>query len=179
MIHKIVLLIIASDGYQPIEYGHTRKALEDAGIQVVVTSDKAGIAHASHAIPKQYATVKVDVVLADVDVKKYDGIFIIGGPGALDHLDNKVTYKIMQNAAKSGKLFGAICISPRILADAGVLRGKKATGWNDDNKLDNVFKKAGVTYVKNPVVIDDNIVTADGPSSAALFGDSIVKLLGL
>jgi putative intracellular protease/amidase len=32
-------------------------------------------------------------------------------------------------------------------------------------------------YVKNPVVVDGNVITADGPSSAALFGDAIAKLL--
>jgi len=177
MIHKIILLIIASDGYQPIEYGHTRNALENAGVTVVVASDKSGMAQASNATPKRYATAKVDVILTDVDIAQYDGIFIIGGPGALDCLDNKTTYVIMQKAAHAKKLFGAICISPRILAKAGVLKGKKATGWNDDNELDSVFKKAGVIYIKNPVVIDENIVTADGPRSAALFGDTIVKLL--
>ena len=46
------------------------------------------------------------------------------------------------------------------------LRWKKATGWNEDGKLESIFKKYAVTYVKEPVVIDDNVVTAEGPNAA-------------
>ena len=45
----------------------------------------------------------------------------------------------MQQAYKAGKIVGAICYSPRILAKAGILKDKKATGWNDDHELEATF----------------------------------------
>lgn len=192
MILKTVLLIIASQGYQPIEYGHTRKVLESAGIKVEVASNSTDDANANlnpqppttqtkpcacNRVPLEYQTVHVDVALSDVDADKYDGIFIIGGPGALKFLDNETTYKIMQGIASSGKPFGGICISPRILAAAGVLDGKKATGWNMDGKLPNIFKEHNVTFERRQVVVYGSLITADGPSAATEFGKAIVTEL--
>lgn len=188
--NKKVALIIASNGYQPIEYGHTRKVLEEAGIQVNSVSDQAGIAQASPrgsspheckdshcAQSNHYDTAQVDVALSNVNPDEYDGIFIVGGPGALDHLNNQATYSIMQRAASAGKAFGAICISPRILAYAGLLDGKKATGWDNDEKLASIFDTHNTSYVKEDVVIDGNIVTAVGPRAATDFGKAIVRSL--
>ncbi len=194
MILKTVLLIIASEGYQPIEYGLTRKVLEEAGINVLVASNIAGTAHAKpssgHAkncddpecskVAEEYARytkAPIDKTFADINPDAYDGIFIIGGPGAMEFLDNQATYKIMQQIAQKGKPFGAICISPRILAHAGLLNGKKATGWNGDKKLDALFKQYKVIYKKQPVITDGVIVTADGPQAALEFGKAIVAVM--
>lgn len=184
---KTVLLIVAYQDYQPIEYGHTRKTLEQAGITVKVASNKAGTAQAAacknekceseverHA---EYAHAPVDVSLENVDATEYDGIFIIGGGGAIEYLDNAVVYKIMQKIAQLQKPFGAICVSPRILAHAGLLNGKKATGWDGDHELDGVFNKHSVQRVPEGCVTDGNIITADGPRSAGAFGKAIIKLL--
>lgn len=177
MPNKKVLLIVASEGYQPIEYGHTRKILENAGVQVEVGSDSTNIATASDSKYSQYATANVDVTLNQIDPNKYDGIFIIGGSGAIDYLNNQTTHKIMQKIAELERPCGAICISPRILVAAGILRGKKATGWNEDNNLEGIFKKYNSYYIEESVVVDGNIVTADGPKAAMSFGKAILALL--
>lgn len=190
--NMVVLLIIANQGYQQIEYGYTRKALEEAGIKVEVASNLKQDAHAN---PKtqlsqnqtracgcnkalaQYETAHVNYSLDEVDPNKYDGIFIIGGSGTLESLDNAKTYKIIQAIANTGKAFGAICIAPRILAKAGVLNGKKATGWDADNKLSDFFKEHNVIYEKQPIVIDGSLITANGPLAAPAFGKVIVSIL--
>lgn len=194
MIEKIVLLIIAHAGFHPVEFGFTRKVLEEAGIKVIIASDRDGIAHSkpsdNHAkacidpnCPKviaeypQYAEVNVDCSLTNCDLTKYDGIFIIGGPGAAEFLDTPETYRIMQKVAALGKPFGAICISPRILAHAGLLKNKKATGWNGDNKLEQILMEHSAQYIDEPVVMDGLLVTANGPQSAIPFGQAIVTLL--
>lgn len=194
MIVRTILLIIASEGYHPVEYGHTRKMLEEAGFKVEVASDKAGIASAKPSIShaKQcddpacskivdeyanYAKAKVDVTVAQANPDKYDGIFIVGGPGAMEFLDNEISYKFMKSFAQKGSPFGAICISPRILAHAGLLTRRSATGWDGDKKLAALFKKHNVAYMKQHVVTDGNIVTADGPQAAMEFGRAIVTLV--
>ena len=84
----------------------------------------------------------------------------------------------MQAAAKSPtKLWGAICISPRILAHANLLDHRNVTGWDDDHKLVNIFKNAGANYINTSVVIDHNLITANGPKAAKEFGTAIVKAL--
>lgn len=175
---KKVVLVVAGGGYQPIEYGLTRQELEQAGISIQIASDVTPSAYAApiNEDPK-YSSASVDFLVGEVPVEQFDGIFLIGGPGALEHLDNDATYKLMQRCVALGKLCGAICVSPRILAHAGLLKDKKATGWNGDNALETIFKKHHVTYVKQPVVVDGTIITAEGPDAARDFGATIARQL--
>lgn len=167
---KTIALIIAHQGFQPIEYGEPKKILEAAGHTVVTVSDMPG-----PATSKFGDTTDVDMTVADLKPAEYDGIFLIGGPGALVHLDSTAVHGIMHAAAASGKPWGAICIAPRILAHAGLLQGKRATGWNDDNEVLEIFSSAGATYVKRPCVEEGSLITADGPESAKLFGEAIAR----
>jgi len=167
-----VLLIIAHQGFQPFEYATPKKLLEEANIKVVTASNKPGTA--TNSMGK---TVKVDITIDKVDAKDYAGFFIVGGPGALENLDNKTTYKLLQQAATLGKPFGSICISTRILAKAGVIKDKKVTGWNGDDELDGVLKKHNAIYIKEKCVVDGNIVTATDPSAAQLFGEKIIEVI--
>lgn len=171
--NKTIVLVVASKGYQPIEYRVPKEVLEKAGIKVITASNESGPAIAS----KDNERAQVDMLIKNVNPAAYDGVFIIGGPGALEHLDNQDTYNFMQKTAQLHKPFGAICISPRILAHAGLLKHKKATGWDGDNQLADFFAKHNVVYEKKDVVVDGSIVTATGPSAAEQFGQAIVRLL--
>ncbi len=191
---KAILLIIASEGYHPAEYGFTRQALENAGFMVEVASDKMGIASgkpsADHTAKckeaactkayedyPQFARVKVTKLVKDINPDDYAGVYLIGGPGAVEFLDNPTTYLILQSLTAKAKAMGAICISPRILAKAGLLEGKRVTGWDGDNKLAGILGQAKAHYVKQPVVVDGNLITGNGPEAAQQFGQAIVSYL--
>jgi protease I len=168
---KNVVLLIAEKSFQPKEYSDTKAELERAGLNVITASSKAGEAEASGGF-----RVHASVLAENISSVDYEGLFIIGGPGALSYLDNEKVYKILNDFKNSGKPFGAICISPRILAKAGVLKSKNATGWDGDGELSDVFLKHGANYVKEDVVADGNIITANGPMAAKKFGEAIAKL---
>lgn len=168
-----VALIIASKGFQPVEYLNTKKALEDAGITVHTASNKLGEAVASDGTTKAAVDLTIKHVLQD----HYDGIVFIGGPGALEDLDNETSYELIRDAVKNSVLLAAICISPRILAHAGVLTGKKATGWDGDNELVGIFKTHGVNFFNEDVVVDNLLVTASGPTAANEFGKTVAKMV--
>ena len=168
-----VLLIIAYQAFQALEYNGTVKELEKAHIPFVIASNKAGIAIAADNATR----VPVKLTIKEINPSHYAGIFLIGGPGALSALDNQDTYTVMKTFAKTGKPFGAICVSPRILAHAGLLTGKKATGWDGDLALEKLFKQYQIRYIKKNVVTDDIIVTGNGPSAAPEFGKAIISLL--
>lgn len=168
-----VLLLVAGHGYQPVEYGTPKQILESSGIVVKTISNTMGTALATDG-----SKTDVDFTIDQInDITNYAGLFIIGGGGALENLDNPQVYKLVQKFAHASKPFGAICISPRILAKAGVLTGKKATGWDEDHELDMIFAQHDVNYVHKPVVTDGNIVTATGPRAAQEFGKAIVTIV--
>ncbi|HEX4068608.1 MAG TPA: DJ-1/PfpI family protein, partial [Candidatus Babeliales bacterium] len=76
------------------------------------------------------------------------------------------------------KPIGAICIATRILAKAGVLRDKYATGWNEDGLLNAIYAENGVHYLpEEKVIVESNVITATDPSAAQQFGEHIVELL--
>lgn len=168
-----ILFIIASKGFQPIEYEVPKKILEEAGFTITTASDKAGTATTEDG----NTSVEVALAIDKVNVNNYDGIFIMGGPGALEHLDNEKTYRVMQEANKKLLPIGAICVSPRILAKAGVLTRKRATGWNEDGQLEEIFKTYDVKYTPAPVVVEENVITATDPDAASVFGQEIITLL--
>ena len=167
-----VLFVVASVGYQPKEYTIPKQIVSHEGIEVVTASNGNGVATASDG-----SSTKIDFSLNQINLEGYAGIFFIGGPGALESLDNQESYRLLSQAQRLNIPYGAICISPRILAHAHTLTGKRATGWDGDGKLTEVFNQSGVIRVAHEVVIDGNVVTASGPEAAHEFGKAIVSLV--
>ncbi|MCX5925563.1 MAG: DJ-1/PfpI family protein [Candidatus Dependentiae bacterium] len=167
-----ILFVVAHEGYHPIEYGVPKKILEDAGYTIVTASDKEGAATASDG-----TSTTVDLLIHKAQASNYDGIFFIGGPGALAHLDNETSYALIKSADHAKKVIGAICISTRILAKSNTLKGKQATGWNGDNELAFVYQEHDVRYVNQSVAVDETIITAANPDSAQEFGEQILTVL--
>jgi protease I len=169
---KKALLIIAHEGYQQVEYNTPKELLMSAGIIVETASNKPGT-----AVAKDGSKTSIDMVLTDVAVGQYDAIVFIGGPGAMDNLDNEDSYAIVRHAVEDGIPLAAICIAPRILAKAHILTNKRATGWDGDGQMSDMFFIYGVEYVKEDVVVDGLIVTATGPHAAQEFGRQILTLI--
>ncbi len=172
MSERKILLVIAYEGYQPIEYGVPKKILQNAGFTIITASNKIGTATA-----KDGSETTVDILLEEINPKDYDGIFFIGGPGALEHLDNKISYAIIKKTVHFNKPIGAICISTRILAKAGILNGRQATGWDGDGELGSIYESHNVRFMNQDIVVDDHIITATDPSVAQEFGEQIITML--
>lgn len=173
---KKVALVIASKGFQPLEYGDTKKVLEDAGVRVDAISEKVG--QSVDAFGQNGPIVSLTV--EKVNPRDYDGVFLIGGSGALDCLDNENVYKLMRATKEAGIFYGAICGSPRILCKAGLINDKKITGWDEDGKLqeecpDVTIMRVGSTNADT--VTDGKLITGRDPMAAKAFGQAIVKAL--
>lgn len=166
-----ILLVIAGEGFQQREYFDTKKVLEDSGFVVTTASDASG-----EAVAQDGSRVAVDFVLENVNPSDFDGIFFIGGPGTLEHLDNQESNRILNEVMILQRPYGAICIAPRILARAHVLVGKRATGWDGDDELSKIFAQNNVEYVRESVVVDGNVVTGNDPGVAVQFGTAIAHI---
>ncbi len=171
---KKAVIVIAFQGFQDFEYSETRQVLEDAGIETIVASSLKGEAQG-----KLGQKVTVDMIVDEVVPEDFDALVFIGGPGALEYVDNLSVHQLIQQAVNKDKVLAAICIAPEILAKAGVLKGKKATVWSSSIDQDPVefLKNEGAEYVEEPVVVDGKIVTGNGPEAATEFGQKIVEVL--
>ncbi|MFA6092613.1 MAG: DJ-1/PfpI family protein [Elusimicrobiota bacterium] len=166
---KKAAMFIAFKGFRDEEYLEPKKALEAAGIEVVTVSTAKGAARG-----KLGAVVQVDKTIDEIRPADYDALTLVGGPGALEHLDNEKVHKIFQQAAAQGKIIGAICISPVVLAHAGLLSGKTVACFPDGAEE---VKKAGAKYTGKDLEVDGKLVTAGGPGPAAKYGTALAQML--
>lgn len=167
---KHILFFVAENGFKDEELFEPKQILEEAGHVCDIISTNAELAQGSDG-----AMVMPTVSLDSVTVVDYDAIVLIGGPGALEMgTDFMIQDIIMQASQKPEMLLCAICIAPQILAKLGLLKGKKATIYPTGVEA---LKNAECEYIHEAVVIDDRIITADGPQSAVEFGNTILDVL--
>lgn len=168
---KKVLMVLAPDGFRDEEYLEPRQALkESAEISVAST-------HKGELKGMLGGTATADTTLKDVKVEDFDAVVFVGGIGAKVYFSDSRALMIAKKAFEKGKIVAAICISPTILANAGVLEGKKATVFPDEGLVENL-KSKGADYQKKDLVRDGKVITAFGPQAARQFGEEIKKALG-
>ncbi len=166
---KKAAFFIAFKGFRDEEYAEPKKILESAGVKVVTVSTSKGKAEGKFKM-----NADVDLTIDEINPDEYDILVLIGGPKALEYLDNDKIHKIFRDFYSKGKPVAAICISPVILAHAGLLKSKKATVWQDGK--DELIKN-GANYTGADVEFDSNIITANGPQAAKEFGKKIVEVI--
>lgn len=164
-----VLLIIAPENFRDEEYFHTKEELESADIETETASKQMG--ECTGMLGK---TADVDITTEVVNVDNYDGIVFVGGTGASIYFEDEKALGIAKEAFEKGKVVAAICIAPSILANAGILSGKKATAYSSEEEN---LKKNGAEYTGEAVTVDGNIITANGPAAAKEFGKKIARAL--
>jgi 4-methyl-5(b-hydroxyethyl)-thiazole monophosphate biosynthesis len=104
--------------------------------------------------------MKAHKLIDEVDVNEVD-LFIIPGGDSESILGNAKLQSLLRQLNKQGKLIGAICYGPILLADAGILKEKKfTTSVSTELELFQVFNKEN--FIDEGVVVDGNIVTAKG-----------------
>jgi len=169
---KSILFIIAHKGFQDNEFSIPRDILKAKGHKITVASSDTSLALGAMG-SKVIPDITIDEALKRI--VEFDAVIFVGGGGAREYFDSSVAHQI---ARDTKNIIAAICIAPLILANAGVLNGKKATIWNDTSGTQkNLIESKGAVFVAQSVVVDGKLVTANGPGAAKLFGESIAELL--
>jgi len=171
---KHIVLVLAHEDYRDEEYERTLSELIASGVVVKVASTDL-----TEAKGVKGGTTPIDLLLSDINPDDYDGIAFIGGPGSKEYVGDVAVSDLARKFASSGKPIGAICYAPAILAKAGLLKGKRATGWKteDNNEVPELIVKKGGIYSGESVVTDGNIITAFNHLSAEEFGKTIAQML--
>lgn len=192
---KRAVMVVAFKNFRDEEYFVPKEILEQAGVEVKTASNQKGI-----AIGDDGGEAKVDFLISEINLANtgdateapshlssnpaspdfnFDALVFVGGPGCLENLDNEDSYRLAQETVFQDKILASICISPVILAKAGVLKGKKATVWSSPINKESIkiLEENGAIYQDKSTVIDGKIITANGPAAAKEFGEIIVRLL--
>ncbi|MGD8307347.1 MAG: DJ-1/PfpI family protein [Ignavibacteria bacterium] len=166
---KKILMIISRVKFCDEEYISSRQIIESSGIRCEVASSTT-----NQAIGLDGTIVIPDHHINNLDLNIYDAILLLGGVGCREYWHNQFVHKLLNNINLDEKLICAICLAPVILANAGLLKGRRATAHPTAAEY---LKYKGVKYSSKPIELDRNIITANGPGASNEFANKITELL--
>lgn len=166
MTSKRVLLLLAP-GFEEIETITPIDLLRRAGAEVVI----AAVHGENFVTGRSNITIHTDAALDDVIHQHFDLLVIPGGPGVAGLRKDGRPAELAKAFFDAGKPIGAICAAPTVLADAGLLEGKKFTAHF------SVYGELTGAMAEARVVESGQIITSRGAGTAVDFGLALVKLL--
>lgn len=164
------VLVPLATGCEELEAVTIIDLLRRAGIEVITAGLAPGIVRASRGTQLVPDTT-LDAVLGD----DFDMIVLPGGmPGAQHLREDLRVIGLLKKMAEAGKYTAAICAAPTVLAEAGLLAGRRATSY--PGFLDKI-DVPGMAYSKEAVVADGKVLTSRGPGTAMDFALALVETL--
>lgn len=162
-------LIISADNFEDTELLYPYYRLQEEGIQVEVASISRGTILGKHGYK-----VFADLSLDEVKEAQYDLLVLPGGkaPEQLKKQDRVLS--IARFFFEENKPVAAICHGPLILAAAGLLKNREATGYKATRAE---LISAGAHYRDDEVVVDRQLVTSRQPSDLPAFAREMLRLV--
>ncbi len=164
------IAILVDQLYQDMEVWYPLYRFREAGAEVVTVGAQAGETYPSkHGYP-----VVCDKSYDQVKAADFDGIVIPGGY-APDHIRRHAkANQLVRDMDAQGKLIACICHGGWVLCSAGILKGRKVTGFfaiKDD------LVNAGAQWEDSETIVDRNLVTARKPDDLPAFCRAAIQVL--
>jgi len=164
------VLIPLANGCEELEAVTVIDLLRRAGIEVVTAGLTDGPVTASRGvvlIPDR----SLDQVLDD----DFDMIVLPGGLPGADYLDaDPRIHALLQRMAEQERYTAAICAAPKVLLNAGLLDGRRATAY--PGIIDGLMTENS-QLLADAVVTDGKVVTSRGPGTAMDFALTLIEQL--
>ena len=161
--------VLLADGFEEVEALTVVDLLRRAKVYVDTVSimDDYTV-RGSHGI-----NVQTEDLFDEVNFAEFDRIVLPGGmPGTTNLKAHSGVRKIVKEFADEGKYVAAICAAPTILADLGLLKGKRVTCYPAMEK-----EIPGAVITRAPVTVDGTIITSRGVGTAIDFALELIQTL--
>jgi 4-methyl-5(b-hydroxyethyl)-thiazole monophosphate biosynthesis len=165
MSKRVLCLLVP--GFEEIETVAPIDLLRRAGAEVTIAS----VTGAKLVTGRCNVTVQADATLDDVAAQEFDLLLLPGGPGVKALREDGRPANLAKAYVQKGKPVGAICAAPTVLADAGLLAGKRFTAHF------SVHGELPQARAAERVVEDGPIITSRGAGTAVDFGLALVRRL--
>jgi protease I len=146
-------VIITAANFQDEEFVYPYYRLLEEGFKVDVATPGKENVTGKYGVPSRPTMDTNDLIASDFDL-----VILPGGFEAPDRLRiRKEVLGFVRDMYESGKLVAAICHGPWICISAGIMKGRKATGFIS---IADDIRNAGAEYLENDVVVDGNLITS-------------------
>lgn len=162
------VLVIATEHFNETEFTDIKDELVSAGVEVQLASSEGG-----ECIGSEGMRIEGTMKISEIKGQSADALVLIGGGGCLENASDQNLLDLCQEFIQE-KVFGAICLGPRIPLYEGLLDGYNVTGWDGDGELSEYIDRGNAQRVNEPVVTDRNVVTGNGPDAAKEMGKQLV-----
>ena len=163
-----MVYLILGAGFEEAEAIVPCDLLRRAGVEVRLAGIGGTDIPGSHGIP-----VHADCAAETVDLTQADMLILPGGLGGVRSIRGcEPVLRAAREMAQAGKWVAAICAAPSVLAQYGLLAGRRATcypGFED--------RCTGAQMVDADVVTDGQITTGRALGAAIPFALELVRLL--
>ena len=162
--------VMLGEGFEPVEALTPVDVLRRAGVCVTTVSVMPGREVVSaHGVP-----VVADTQVDAADLAVFDALVLPGGSVGYKNLSacEPLREALVEQDAE-GRLVAAICAAPMLLAQLGLLDGRRATCYPG---CEDVFP-AGAYQAEADVVRDGNLITASGPAKSLPFALAVLEAL--
>lgn len=161
-------LVLFADGSEELEAVTVINILRRGGVEVTVAGLAAGPLRGSRG-----TVLLPDTDLNQVRAEDFDLVVLPGGQPGTDHLRNDARVaSLLKKMQALDRNIAAICAAPSVLAQAGLLDGKRATCY--PGALDEF---PAVQRQTAAVVEDGKLITSRGPGTAMDFALTLVERL--
>lgn len=169
---KKKVAVLLAPGFEEIEASTPIDVLRRLEMDVRLLSIDSLEVEGAHGL-----VVKAEALLKDHMNDDWDALVLPGGgPGAWNLRDNDNVIEVVKRCYAEGKIIGAICAAPIVLARAGMIAGKKITAYPAP-PVDEDVKEAVHTH--KLVEKDGTIITGRGPGAAMAFAYALGAALGV
>ncbi|KAK2665067.1 hypothetical protein Ddye_003641 [Dipteronia dyeriana] len=165
------VLIPIANGSEEIEVVTIVDILRRAKVDVVVAS----VEKSMHIVASQGTKIIAEKLISNASEEIYDLIILPGGVSGAERLQkSRILKKLLKEQEAAGRIYGAICSSPAVLHNHGLLKEKRATAH--PSVISEITNKV-VNGTK--VVVDGKVITSRGLATVTDFALAIVsKLFG-
>jgi 4-methyl-5(b-hydroxyethyl)-thiazole monophosphate biosynthesis len=125
--------------------------------------------------------VRPELEFEKITVQDFDALALAGGfekAGFYDDAYDERLLNLIREFDKEGKIIASICVSALPIGKSGVLKGRKATTYD---LLDGLRRKQlaefGAIVKDEKIVVDKNIITSTGPSTAIDVAFTLLEML--
>lgn len=169
---KKKIAILATNGFEQVEFTTPKNKLEEAGATVHVIAEEPGEIKGWDS-GQWGKSFKVDKTVNEVSADDYHGLMLPGGVINPDKLRrNEKAIEFATSFFEQGKPIAAICHAPQLLIETGALQGRELTSFSS---IKTDLKNAGALWVDKEVVVDQGLTTSRSPTDMEAFCDKMIE----